>query len=620
MPKKSKKKKKKKKSQAGAELGSSLARDGSAPASIGNIAAENTVGKAWKKGVAALAKVASQPAVHTVIDDVATLKHLDALRLQEARLQLAQDSSPCAYEFDSADSPGTRPANDNMTPIGNPLQEGEEVDSQKEDAHMNHTPCDMSHIPTSDEIGAVDSKMKAFESWLHDNGIKDRMYEIRASLVKDAGNGIFIGGNGTDVVREGTVVVRVPSSMMLSTLAPDDGLKWLFEHSHVLTRQPSIQLALVLLSQCFTGKRSFWFPYISTFPTNFRANLPLWWSIDELAQLSSQSSTLRSAARGLVSFARYYCHVDQLLASLSANSKVKMPFPRSFFSLNNFRWAMSVVMTRQNPVPFRNKSGELAGRVLALVPVMDMANHDPTLDQGTFFDDETDEICIAASTSLKCGDELCMFYGPRSNQEFLIHCGFVTDGNIHDTTTIAIQVYAEKDPLYKLRISVLSQQGVSGRVVDPNSSGQYCEFEFELQHGGIPSQSFMIFCENMLLSKAELAKLLRAGAASSENAEDKAEALSKALALQDLEGDVTMLQCVTKRAARVASYMMTLLSNLKERRKRAQSEVAKLWPASISKSSSLASLRLAQEDRLIEMTEVWCRNRGGVIPPYIPLL
>ena len=144
-------------------------------------------------------------------------------------------------------------------------------------------------------------------------------------------------------------------------------------------------------------------------------------------------------------------------------------------------------MTRQNPVPFKNSSGEVSGRVLALVPVMDMANHDPTLDHGTFYDDETDEICVAASSALCGGDELRMYYGDRSNQELLVHCGLwqMTTGMIELPYLYASQ---NDDPLFKLRMAVLRQQDILGRQTSESDwappSVRDVHFEFDIQHGG----------------------------------------------------------------------------------------------------------------------------------------
>ena len=642
-----KKKKKKKKKRAG----------GPPPA---------VPGKAWEKAATALAAAASQPGVHAAIDDVDTLMHLASLRKAEAELSRAQHDLPDAYATHAAAHALSLPIGRAQAPPPTSLTANAATSTVGGAAAAPPAPSsqitlDSPDLP-SDATAAV-SVHACFRDWLQDNGITDESYEIRASKVEGAGNGLFIKGAGDVGVAKGTVVVRVPSRVMLSSLhvhtpsvsgghggdiagggsvvgeaagggdvngSHSAGLQWMFRQSHILRRQPSIQLALVLLHECFKGRGSFWFWYIATFPTSFASTLPLWWSVNKLSCLAGQSASLRSAARGIVSFARYYCHVDQLLATLAAQQDTigassTMPFPRTFFTLKNFRWAMSIVMTRQNPVPFKNKSGEISGRVLALVPVMDMANHDPTLDHGTFYDDETDEICVAASSLLHGGDELRMYYGDRTNQEFLVHCGFVTENNRHDKTTVLLSAHSGGDPLYKLRVAVLRQQGIVGRPRNNDNNGQddndvssrsapCTQFELDIFQGGVPSHELIVFCKNMLLSKGELGSMLRAGATPGAPGADNVGALAAALAVQPLDGDADICSRVEARSARVATYLMGRLEEVKRSRAQTTAVVRSAWPAAGGSEAipPLAAKKLLQDQRLVELAVAWCRQQGGV--------
>ncbi len=601
--------------------------------------------KAWKRATAALAACASQSNVHTAIDDMATLMHLASLRKAEADVLKAQHGLPDAC-FAQVLAPPL-PTRHTHPPSFMAVEAGASSSGSASAAPSAPSSKNAPESPDCSSSAAKATSTHAnFRRWLQDNGIDDEYYDIRASKVKGAGNGLFIRGADEVCVATRTVVVRVPSRLMISTLhintpspaganvcdvagsvavnngggqeaSQSVGLQWMFGHSDILSRQPSIQLALVLLHECFKGRRSFWFPYIATFPSSFADALPLWWSIDELSQLAGQSATLRSAARGIVSFARYYCHVDKLLAAVEAQPKSGsasiMPFPRTFFTLKNFRWAMSIVMTRQNPVPFKNASGQVSGRVLALVPVMDMANHDPSLDHGTFYDDETDEICVAASSALRGGDELRMYYGDRSNQEFLVHCGFVTDNNRHDKTTVLLSVHSDGDPFYKLRISVLSQQGIVGRQASYTKATQvssYTQFELDILQGGVPSDMLITFCENMLLSKSELGSMLRAGAAQATPGSGKNQALAAALAAQPLDGNEVICRRVQARRKRVASYLLAQLVEVKQHRDESLESVKEAWPAAVGACANpLATKKSLQDQHLLELALDWCRNQ-----------
>ena len=66
------------------------------------------------------------------------------------------------------------------------------------------------------EARSHSSVMAGFRGWLSDHGIIDESYEIRASKIDGAGNGLFVRGD--EEISSGTVVVRVPSRVMLSSL------------------------------------------------------------------------------------------------------------------------------------------------------------------------------------------------------------------------------------------------------------------------------------------------------------------------------------------------------------------------------------------------------------------
>ena len=55
----------------------------------------------------------------------------------------------------------------------------------------------------------------------------------------------------------------------------------------------------------------------------------------------------------------------------------------------------------------------------------------------------------------KAGDQVCIFYGERSNAELLVHNGFVFDDNIHDKVLIQLGV-SRSDALYQMKDKLLT--------------------------------------------------------------------------------------------------------------------------------------------------------------------
>ena len=103
------------------------------------------------------------------------------------------------------------------------------------------------------------------------------------------------------------------------------------------------------------------------------------------------------------------------------------------FYFEDFVWAVSSVMTRQNEIPIRD------GRTsaLALIPLWDLGNHTNSL-MGTDFNTETQACDCYAAHFTKAGEEFTIFYGARTNAELFIHQGFVFPANEHDSLRIKL--------------------------------------------------------------------------------------------------------------------------------------------------------------------------------------
>jgi histone-lysine N-methyltransferase SETD3 len=124
----------------------------------------------------------------------------------------------------------------------------------------------------------------------------------------------------------------------------------------------------------------------------------------------------------------------------------------SLFTLEDYRWAVSAVMTRQNRVPLGGTA--VAPQFgLALIPLWDMINHaNGTLTSTHDFEGKATE--CAAMQDFSVGDQIVMFYGPRTNSELLLHSGFVMEENPHDIITVKLGV-GKGDALGSLKSKLL---------------------------------------------------------------------------------------------------------------------------------------------------------------------
>eukprot|EP00069_Balaena_mysticetus_P019680 bmy_02549T0 len=131
----------------------------------------------------------------------------------------------------------------------------------------------------------------------------------------------------------------------------------------------------------------------------------------------------------------------------------KLPLKDSF-TYEDYRWAVSSVMTRQNQIPTEDGS-----RVtLALIPLWDMCNHTNGLIT-TGYNLEDDRCECVALQDFRAGEQIYIFYGTRSNAEFVIHSGFFFDNNSHDRVKIKLGV-SKSDRLYAMKAEVLARAGI----------------------------------------------------------------------------------------------------------------------------------------------------------------
>lgn len=130
-----------------------------------------------------------------------------------------------------------------------------------------------------------------------------------------------------------------------------------------------------------------------------------------------------------------------------------------------FRWAVSSVMTRQNKIPL--KDGD--SYALALIPGWDMCNH----SEGEITTDfSVSERCCKcyAMEDFSAGSQVFMFYGPRTNLEFLLNTGFVYEKNGHNRLKIKLGI-SKGDPLFAMKVEVLARLSI------PGSAGYYISSE-----------------------------------------------------------------------------------------------------------------------------------------------
>lgn len=76
-------------------------------------------------------------------------------------------------------------------------------------------------------------------------------------------------------------------------------------------------------------------------------------------------------------------------------------------------------------------------RRYVLCPLIDMLNHDGTVQSDVQYRVFTNTFCVTADREFAPGEEVRISYGPRSNDQLLQFHGFVERGNVHDAYFMA---------------------------------------------------------------------------------------------------------------------------------------------------------------------------------------
>ena len=242
----------------------------------------------------------------------------------------------------------------------------------------------------------------------------------------------------------GEEVIRVPQKAMLSVdTAKASSIGTLIERDPLLKTMPNVVLAIHLLIER-NSPASIWEPYINILPHVY--NTVLYFTPKQLEGLKG-SPALEDALKQFKFVARQYAYFYRLFS----NTLLK-----DYLTYDEYRWAVSTVMTRQNVVPSSADAPDTL--VNTLIPLWDMANHDQG-EISTDYDLEAQVSLCLAHRDFAAGEQLTIFYGVRTNCDLLIHNGFVYPNNPHDSLTLRLGV-AKTDPLSAARLALLERVGV----------------------------------------------------------------------------------------------------------------------------------------------------------------
>ncbi|KAF5308840.1 hypothetical protein FQR65_LT00540 [Abscondita terminalis] len=279
-----------------------------------------------------------------------------------------------------------------------------EIQIIENDNRLNHA--------TKSRLSAA--TFSSFTNWIEDNGAKFEGLKISEFP------GYELGLMAERDIKQSSLIIAVPKKLMITIdVAKKSELRKLIEKDPLLSNMSNVALTMFLLLEKFK-ETSFWKPYIDILPTEY--STVLYFNLEELQELQV-SPTLESALKQIKNIARQYAYFFKLIWNSDDSASHVM---RKNFTFNQYRWAVSTVMTRQNTIP----TDDGTQLISALIPLWDLCNH----TNGNISTDYNPSLqrseCLALR-DFKAGEQIFIFYGPRNHGEFLLrNTAPPTDGQL----------------------------------------------------------------------------------------------------------------------------------------------------------------------------------------------
>lgn len=243
--------------------------------------------------------------------------------------------------------------------------------------------------------------------------------------------------------KNGESIFSVDRKVMLSTetVIKDQDLFEFIENDSIASAMQNVVLVLHLLNEYSKGETSYWSSYLNIMPNKI---LPVLTLTKEKLKLLEASAHIFEILKMIRAIARQYSYFFKRLQSTN------LPLSNDF-TFEYYCWGVSIVCSRQNEIPPLDRGTCQMPVIHALIPILDMCNHNHTSRQATF---ENNQSRLLATRDLNVDEEIAINYGCRSSGEFYIHNGFVPEQVPFDVVPLTI-VLNEQNPSFEAKAKLL---------------------------------------------------------------------------------------------------------------------------------------------------------------------
>ncbi|KAL4577835.1 hypothetical protein LXL04_013949 [Taraxacum kok-saghyz] len=250
------------------------------------------------------------------------------------------------------------------------------------------------------------------------------------------------GGRGLCASRDlqkGRLILKVPKSALMtsqSLMMNDHNLSMSISKFSLSSNQI---LTVSLLNEVAKGKRSWWYPYLTQFPSNY--DILASFNHFEMQALQLDDA-IWAAEKALEKTKTEWKNATPVMEELM--------FKPHYLSFKAWIWASASISSRTMHIPwdpagcfcpvgdfFNYAAPEDEQDVCEGVNEKQMDVKSTRLTDGVF-EDDYDAYCFYARTNYKKGDQVLLSYGTYTNLELLEHYGFILNSNPNDKAYIPL--------------------------------------------------------------------------------------------------------------------------------------------------------------------------------------
>lgn len=292
-----------------------------------------------------------------------------------------------------------------------------------------------------------------------------------------------------EALKKDEVFIQIPDSMIFAFSKIQQDMPQMLRNRVFLDcplfdGSSHIRLAFALMVEKLNPNSKFK-PYLDILPDKYRT--VFYFTPNDMRELQG-TIALSSALKQVKFIAAQYAFLYKFLMVAIEDHPVFEDL-RDNFTYEFYCWAVSTVMSRQNLLPNNDEPESV------LIGLWDMANHqNGTIN--TVLNESSNQIESFCLRDFQAGEQVTMAYGNRSNEDFLIHNGFVYPENDNKVLSIKLSL-SKADELYDERVKLLSELGLK-------QSGSF-------QISPTFSDELMGFVRVFNMNKEQLSKWLESG-------------------------------------------------------------------------------------------------------------